>query len=161
MSRASLRKQLTTFLSDAQMEGVNQVFSSFPNRINFQHNAVPGQKSRAAIVVFIESESETRVALGGSYSGKKRIDYGVVVQLFHHSMWNESEQAMSDFDDTVDAIKDRLRSDHRFGDPTGNIIWQGAEPEIAVDYGEPSRTDGGATETWAAIRFQVTQFLTA
>ena len=68
---------------------------------------------------------------------------------------------MDDFDATIDSIKDRLRSDHRFGNPNGNLIWQGAEPEISVDYGEPLSSDRGVTETWASIRFQVTQIYTA
>lgn len=161
MSRANVRSQLVTFLKSSSVTDLNQVFSSFPKQINFQVNATAGQKSRAAGVVFIEREHEYRIALGGNNNGKKRIDYDVVVQLFHHSMQNNAEDAMNDFDVTVDGIKDLLRSDHRFGNPDGSIIWQGAEPEINVDYAEPQTNERGATETWAAIRFQVTQIYTA
>jgi hypothetical protein len=162
MSRAQVRSQLTTFLESAtNIPDLNQVFTSFPKQINYQKNATAGQKSRAAAVVFVENENETRIALGGATSGKKRIDYGVVVQVFHHSMQSNAEDAMDDFDATIDGIKDRLRSDHRFGNPNGDLIWQGAEPIISVDYSEPSSNDRGATETWAAIRFQVTQIYTA
>lgn len=162
MSRAQVRSQLSTFLqNDSTIQDLNQVFTSFPKQINFQVGASAGQKSRAAAVVMIESEFETRIALGGAKSGKKRIDYGIVVQVYHHSMHQVAEKAMDDFDQTIDDIKDRLRSDHRFGDPDGTLIWQGAEPLISVDYGEPSTSARGATETWAAIRFQVTQMLNA
>lgn len=162
MSRAEVRSQLYTFLSSATtLVDVNQVFTSFPKQINFQKNANAGQKSRAAAVIFIENENETRIALGGATSGKKRIDYGVVIQVFHHSSQSNAEDAMDDFDATIDSIKDKLRSDHRFGNPAGNLIWQGAEPIISVDYAESSSSDRGVTETWAAIRFQVTQIYTA
>jgi hypothetical protein len=162
MSRAQVRSQLDTFLSSATtLVDVNQVFTSFPKQINFQKNAVAGQKSRAAAVIFIESENETRIALGGATSGKKRVDYGVIVQVFHHSSQQNAEDAMDDFDATIDSIKDRLRSDHRFGNPNGDLIWQGAEPIMSVEYAEPSTSDRGVTETWASIRFQVTQIYTA
>jgi hypothetical protein len=161
MSRAEVRSQLNTFLTTPPVTALNQVFTSFPKQINFQVGSTAGQKSRAAAVIFIESEYETRIALGGATSGKKRVDYGVVVQVFHHSMHRDSQDAMDDFDSTIDNIKDRLRSDHRFGNPNGNLIWQGAEPVISVDYGEPSSSDRGVTETWASIRFQVTQIYTA
>jgi len=162
MSRAQVRSQLTSFLSSATgIPDLNQVFSSFPKQINFQKNALPGQQSRAVAVVFIERENEERIALGGATSGKKRIDYDVAIQLFHHSLKINAEDCMDDFDATIDGIKDLLRSDHRFGDTTGQLVWQGAEPRIEVVYGEPATADRGATDTWAVIRFQVTQIYTA
>jgi len=162
MSRSNVRSQIVTYLESApSIQDLNQVFSSFPKQINYQVNATAGQVSRAAAVVFINSERESRIALGGATSGKKRVDYSITVQVFHHSMHNDAQDAMDDFDLTIDGIKDWLRADHRFGNPNGDIIWQGAEPEISVDYGEPASNQRGATETWAGINFQVTQVLTA
>jgi len=54
-----------------------------------------------------------------------------------------------------------LRSDHQFGDPSGTLVWQGAEPVITVAYGEPMSNDGTSTETWATVRFDVTQMIQA
>lgn len=162
MSRAQVRSQLVSFLrSSTSIPDLNQVFSSFPKQINYQVNSQAGQKSRAAAVVFIERETETRIALGGATSGKKRLDYDVAIQVFHHSFQPNAEVAMDDFDLTVDGVKDWLRSDHRFGDTSGQLIWQGAEPIIDVEYSEPLSSERGATETWAVIRFQVTQIYTA
>ena len=162
MSRAQVRSQLYSYLQNATtIPDLNQVFTSFPKQINFQVNAQAGQLSRAAAVIFIERETETRIALGGATSGKKRIDYDVVIQVFHHSMHNNAEDCMDDFDATIDGLKDYLRADHRFGDTSGVLIWQGAEPAIDVDYSEPSTSERGATETWAVLRFQVTQIYTA
>jgi hypothetical protein len=161
MSRAEVRTQLATFLTTPPIAELNQVFTSFPKQINFQVGSTAGQVSRAAAVIFIQSERENRIALGGATSGKKRVDYECVLQIFHHSMQRDSQDAMDDFDITIDNIKDRLRSDHRFGNPNGNLIWQGAEPGMSVSYGEPSSSDRGVTETWATISFQVTQIYTA
>ena len=76
-------------------------------------------------------------------------------------MERDSQDAMNDFDITIDNLKEKLRSDHTFGDPSSNLIWQGAEPSIDVSYGEPMSNDGTSTETWASLRFTVTQMIQA
>jgi hypothetical protein len=76
-------------------------------------------------------------------------------------MQRDAEDAMTDFDTLVDNIKATLRADHRFGDTTGNLVWQGAEPAIDTLYGEPITSDNGATETFAEIRFDVTEMIQA
>jgi hypothetical protein len=159
--RASVRSQIYSYLTSANIAGLNQIFTSFPKRINFQVNAQAGQMSRSAMVIFIESERDSRIAIGGAYNGWKRVDFTVVLQVFHHSLQNNSEDAMADFDTLIDNIKTVLRADHRFGDPTGNLVWQAAEPVILCSYGEPVTSDNGATETWAELRFDVTEMIQA
>ena len=159
--RAAVRSTLANFIGQPNVQGLNQVFTSFPKRIDFQVNALPSQLSRAAAVIHIESERENRLAIGGATSGIKRIDYTVVIQIFHHSMERDSQDAMNDFDITIDNLNEKLRSDHTFGDPSSNLIWQGAEPSIDVSYGEPMSNDGTSTETWASLRFTVTQMIQA
>jgi hypothetical protein len=171
MGRRIVREKVAEWISSAQITTLNQVFTSFPKRINFQVNSFPGQNSRAAAVVFIESENEMRIAIGGvspmteNYGegkGWKRVDYNIALQVFHHSLERNAEDAMDAFDLLIDAIKDRLRSgQHTLGDENPNEIWQAAEPSIDVQYGEPLTNDSGATETWAAIRFTVTQMISS
>jgi len=161
-SRAAVRSAVANWLTAANIPELNQVFTSFPKRINFQVNAQPGQASRAAGVVFIGSESEERVAVGGAYNGWKRVDYVVEFQVFHHSVVTNAEDAMTSFDTVIDGIKTCLRGGgHTLGLPDGSTIWQAAEPAIDVQYGEPVTNDGGATETWAGVRFTVTQMIQA
>lgn len=161
VGRVQVRSTLYNFIQPPNVGGINQVFTSFPKRINFQENAFPGQASRVAAVLFIESETETRIAVGGATNGWKRIDYSVVIQLFQHSLSRSPEEAMDDLDMTIDNLKQKLRSDHNFGDPTGILVWQGAEPIIDVAYGEPLSQNGTSTETWASLRFVVTQMIQA
>ena len=123
--------------------------------------AQAGQMSRAAAVIFIASERETRLAIGGATNGWKRVDFQVVLQIFHHSLQNNAEDAMADFDTLIDNIKNTLRASHNFGDSTQVNVWQGAEPVIDCIYGEPTTSDNGATETFAEIRFDVTQMIQA
>jgi hypothetical protein len=159
--RTGVRATLASFLRTPQITTLNQVFTSFPKRINFQVGSTAGQLSRAAVVVFIQSENETRLAIGGATNGWKRVDYSIVLQIFHHSLQRNAEDAMTDFDTLVDNIKTRLRSDHRFGDSTGTLVWQGAEPIINATYGEPATVAEGATETYAELQFDVTEMIQA
>jgi hypothetical protein len=68
---------------------------------------------------------------------------------------------MTDFDTLIDNIKERLRSDHNFGDTTGNLVWQGAEPVINGRYGEPATNNEGATDIFAELEFDVTEMIQA
>jgi hypothetical protein len=159
--RVGVRATLATFLTTPAITNLNQVLTSFPKNINFQVNSTAGQLSRTAVVVFIQSETETRLAIGGATNGIKRVDYSIVLQVFQHSLQRNAEDAMADFDTLIDAIKARLRSDHNFGDSTGTLVWQGAEPVINCIYGEPATLKEGATETFAEIQFDVTEMIHA
>ena len=161
VGRAQARQQLFNFIQPPQVDGINQVFLSLPKRINFQVNSLPSQRTRTAAVIFIEDETETRIAVGGAHSGWKRVDYTVVIQLFTHSLQRSAEEAMNDLDYTIDCLKERLRSDHNLGDASGILVWQGAEPAIDVAYGEPLSQDGTSTEIWSSMRFIITQMIQA
>jgi hypothetical protein len=159
--RSGVRATLYNFISNPPIPTINKVWTSFPKRIQFQENSQPGQLSRAQVIIFISSENETRLAIGGAHNGWKRVDYNVIIQIYQHSMERNAEDAMITFDTLVDNLKKRLRSDHNFGDPTGVLVWQGAEPIINARYGEPSTTKEGATETFAEIEFMVTEMIQA
>lgn len=167
MSRKVVRQAVADWVSQAQITNLNQVLTSFPKTMSFQVNSFPGQQSRGIGVVFIENENETRIAIGGvadmpigEGKGWKRVDYQVAFQVFLHSQQRNSEDAMDDFDNLIDAIKDRLRAgQHTLGELNPNLIWQAAEPFIDVSYSEPLVRDNGATDIWAAIRFTVTQMI--
>jgi hypothetical protein len=159
--RSGVRSTLSSFIANPPIETLNQVFTSFPKRINFQVNALPGQMTRSAVVVFIAAERENRLAIGGATNGWKRVDYTVILQVYAHSLHPNSEDVMTDFDTLIDNIKERLRSDHNFGDTTGNLVWQGAEPVINGRYGEPATNNEGATDIFAELEFDVTEMIQA
>lgn len=159
--RTGVRATLYNWLVSGNIQTLNQIFTSFPKRINYQVNSQPGQLSRSAVVIFIQTENERRIAIGGAHNGWKRIDYSVILQVYQHSLERDSEAAMAAFDTLIDNIKARLRADHNFGDTSGTLVWQGAEPEINVTYGEPATNDGAATETFAEIQFTVTEMIQA
>lgn len=159
--RQAVRAQLAQFIFNPPIENLNQVHTSFPKIINYEVNALPGQMTRTAAVIYIVDEYETRLAIGGAHSGWKRVDYTVILQIFCVSFHRDAQTAMDDFDIVVDNIKERLRSDHNFGDESGNLVWQGAEPVIQGRYGEPNTEKDGVTEMFAEIQFPVTQMIQA
>lgn len=159
--RTGVRETLYNFISNPPIPTINKVWTSFPKRIQFQENSLPGQLSRAQVIIFIASETENRLAIGGATNGWKRVDYNIILQIYQHSLERNSQDAMIAFDTLIDNLKERLRSDHTFGDPTGYLVWQGAEPVISARYGEPSTTKEGATETFAELEFMVTEMIQA
>lgn len=160
MSRQTVRSAVGTWVAAANIPHLNQIFTSFPKRINFQANSTAGEMTRAAGVVFIRGEQESRIAVGGASDGWKRVDYDVVFQVYCHSLENNAQDGMDTFDSIIDAIKAQLRAGgHRLGQTDGDVIWQAAEEAISVDYSEPKTNDGGATETWAGINFTVTEMI--
>lgn len=161
MSRQQVRLAVAEWVGQAAVPNLNQIFTAHPKRINFQVNAPAGAMTRAAAVVFIADETESRVAIGGAYAGWKRIDYTVDFQIFCHSGEPLAEEAMNAFDVIVDGVKDKLRAGGHRLDQEGSVIWQAAEPDISVTYGEPATNEGGYTEIWAAVRFTVTQMIQA
>jgi hypothetical protein len=160
VSRQTVRTAVKEWVEAANIPHLNQVLVAHPKRINFQENSDAGEMTRAAGIVFIQGEQESRIAVGGASDGWKRVDYDVVFQIYTHSVEPDSQNSMAAFDDIVDAVKAQLRAGgHRLGETDGDVIWQAAEPSISVDYGEPKTNNGGATEIWAGINFTVTEMI--
>ena len=159
--RTDVRTTLATYLTNGNIYGVNQVYTSFPKIENLNTGAIAGQASFAGLVVFIMDEKDSRIAVGGAASGWKRVDYTVSVQILHQSYEREAEAAMAHFDLVVESLKERLRADRQFGDATGNLVWQGANPSMFATYAEPEIADLGVIKTWCALQFPVTQMIQA
>jgi hypothetical protein len=162
MSRSTVRAAVAAFLSPASVPGVMTVYTSLPKRIDataLRPKGNPGLQTGCAATIWIESEREQRTSLGGSVSGKKRIQYVIAYDLFTHSMWTHAEQAMADFDTIVENVKSRIRADRTLG--TGGVLFQAGENQLEGSYGEPKVIQGGATEIWGRITFDVSEFITA
>ena len=162
MSRATVRAAVAAYFAPPVVTGLNKVFSAAPKRIEgtwFRYGQPAGTWSGAVGVIGIVSESEERIAIGGDVSGKKWVHYEVEMQLFQHSVRTHSEDAMADFDAMVDNFKDELRAGRRLN--SYPIIFEAGERELVGEYGEPKVLADGATEIWGAVRFEVSEVLTA
>jgi hypothetical protein len=109
-------------------------------------------------VVGILSENEERIALGGEHSGKKWVHYSVELQVLLNSREQHSEDAMTVFDEVIDAVKERLRSNRRLDNFP--VIFEAGEKSLDGEYGEPRLLEDGSTEIWGSVRFEVSEILT-
>jgi hypothetical protein len=162
MSRQTVRSAVVNYFAPPRVNGLNKVFSSMPKRIEggwFRYGQPAGTPSGAVAIVQIVSESEERIAIGGEHDGKKWVHYDVQLELYQHSVRAHSEDAMADFDVLVDNVKDALRADRRLSDYP--VIFEAGEKYLLGEYGEPKVLGDGSTEIWGAVRFEVSEVISA
>lgn len=160
MSRQLVRQAVSEFFAPPAVPGLNRVFTAMPKRVEgpwFRYGQPAGTLSGAIGVVHILSEREERIGIGGAHSGKKWVHYTVEIQVFQHSVQRHSEDAMTDFDAVIDAVKDKLRSDRQLNNA---LVFESGERLLDGDYGDPKVLQDGSTEIWGAVRFEVSEVLT-
>uniref|UniRef100_UPI003F4959E2 hypothetical protein n=1 Tax=Pseudonocardia sp. CA-138482 TaxID=3240023 RepID=UPI003F4959E2 len=156
MPRQIVRQALVTWLSNGDIPSLNHVHLTYPRRLDF--SAYGTGPNRCQVVVFVRAEGERRIALGGALSGKKRIDYRVDLEVYHHSVAREPVEAMTDFDAVIDAIKAQVRANRTLNDSSGTILQAGeGQYGIQVSYAQPKQVSSEAIETWASLTFEVTE----
>jgi hypothetical protein len=149
------------FFQPPAVPGLNKLYSSHPKRItgsDFHAGRPSGELTGAVAVVGILSENEERIALGGEHSGKKWVHYSVELQVLLNSREQHSEDAMTVFDEVIDAVKERLRSNRRLDNFP--VIFEAGEKSLDGEYGEPRLLEDGSTEIWGSVRFEVSEILT-
>jgi len=159
MSRATTRAAVLAWLAPPNVAGLNTVFRSF--EAVFDGGAftagTTGVGGGAIGVVFIPRKTEKRIAVGGAFNGKKRIDYPVEIHVF--GRWNaeqfSGQTAMDAFDAVIDGIETRIRSDRTFG----SSVWVAGE-DLSGEYGAPALLDG-MQEIWGVVRFTITEWANA
>lgn len=172
MSRATVKTALAAWIAPPIVTGVNLVRTAFPTFIDGgSFIADPGLGTGAVVVLHITADHEERVAMGGPASGYKRIHYDLDLHIFHLSYLTDSETqdaselADAAFDETVEALKVRLRADRTWGTganaTSGGFapgIFQAGEEQLSGRYGIPGLV-GGALATWAVITTTVSEFI--
>ena len=161
MSRQTVRSSIMEFFQPPAVPGLNKLYSSHPKRItgsDFHAGRPSGELTGAVAVVGILSENEERIALGGEHSGKKWVHYSVELQVLLNSREQHSEDAMTVFDEVIDAVKERLRSNRRLDNFP--VIFEAGEKSLDGEYGEPRLLEDGSTEIWGSVRFEVSEILT-
>ena len=161
-SRADVRNAIQTWLTAASIPNIVQIHTSFPKIFKYEDGATAGQITRAVLVIHIMRSSEQRIAWGGATNGVKMVTHTIALQIFCYSQQPKAEDAMNDFDTLVDTLVSRLRGGgHRLGLTDGTVIFQAAESQITIDFGEPKQLQGGATENEVHINFDVLQSVNA
>jgi hypothetical protein len=167
MSRKAVRHALAAWVAPGHVPGLNTVFRGQTRKItdaDYFANVPPGTASGCVAFPYIEQEHETQEAFTGNEPSGKFVSYRAALVLRFCSNHVAMEDAQDDFDDVVEAIKQRIRSDKSMG----GSVWQigqgdthGAPDfEVLADLPMTRKQGGqGATEIWGVIRFQVIEYL--
>jgi hypothetical protein len=128
----------------------------------------PGRNMGAFMVVELGPDQERREAIAGApvtdgsgniiAGGIKRDDYRVMLQVFHMSQMDYTEDAVTDLNLLVEAIKQHIRTDRTLN----GICTQAGESRygIQTSTGKPGLDKNERTGIWAQIQFEVmTQFV--
>lgn len=164
MSRAIVRQAIADWLNQGSIDGLDEVQAG---KIQVQSPMIraDGSPYRGLAYVLLGVHGpnhEHRIAMGGPYSGEKMIDYTATVVLHQWSASNDWIASQLAFDDTIDAIKARIRAGGRtLGRP--DDIMQAGEwtPGIDDRSTEPVLLNGGQLAVVTEILFQVTEVITA
>lgn len=162
--RGKAREAVKDWLEAGNILYLNKVFSAPPLRMDLREKGTPPYQAQA--VLFIDDEGELRMAFGGAFSGKKRIDYMMSLEVYFSSVEIDTEAAQDAFDVMIDQIKARLRlGGHTAGISDETVVWQVAEGGYGIqcDFMDPSpqpNVGGEPIEHYARVRFECSQWRT-
>lgn len=170
MSRATVRAQIASYLSGAGITYLSTVKpfpAKFTPEMEFYAGEDPGHSSGAIVYIYFASQIEDRIALGGTHSGRKSVEYEVVLDCFMRSTHRKSEDAGADSEAFIDSLVDAIRADRNAGN--AQIIFQWGEgtfpgsPDINVTSYYPRSLAGSAmtTQTYSQIRVTVVEIINA
>ena len=148
----------------ATVAGVGVVYAGMNTNTNvadFGAGLPEGAKNGALIQIAMPGpDTEVREAMGGATSGWKRITYRVMIRVFGRSVEEHTEIAQSNFDDVLEAIKARIRTDRTLG----NQVFQAGEGQFGIQTENMMPvTDetAGVHELYAQISLQVVEHIQA
>lgn len=164
MSRAIVRQAIADWLNAVAIDGLDEVKAG-KVQVQAPQIRADGSPYRGLAYVLLGvhgANHEERIAMGGAYSGVKQIDYAATLMLHQWSADNDWITAQLAFDDTIDAVKGRIREGGRtLGRP--DDILQAGEWTVGIDdqSTEPVALNGGTLYVVTEIYFQVTEVITA
>ena len=171
MSRATVREQIYNYLVGAEIPFLSTVKpfpAKFTPEMEFYAGEDPGHTSGAIIYLYIERETEKRIALGGPHNGRKAVEYRMVLDCFMRSSRRKAEDAGFDNETFLDALVLAIRADRTAGTegkPFPIFQWgEGVFPggdDIDVTSYYPRLLNGGAsvTEIYCSVRVSVVEIL--
>jgi hypothetical protein len=121
---------------------VRRAWAKRDDHADYFRGQSPGARTGCQIVVWIPRHWEIREALGGPYSGMKRVGYDVELACYIRSRVPHAEDAQDDVYALRDALVERLRLDRTLGGAVfqaGEHIEDG-QSNIVFEYGQPEST---------------------
>lgn len=168
MSRASVRSAIVDYIQQADITHLTDI-KGFPAKfigdMEFYDEDEPGVSSGALIFLYIQSQREMRIALGGPHDGRKAVEYTVLLDCFMRSQHKKAQDAGADNEEFLDSLLDAIRADRQAGHPEVIFQWgEGAFPgasDLEVESFYPKLLNGGisATQTYSTVRISVVEIL--
>ena len=169
--RSNVRAALVAYLQGAGITNLSNVYG-FPPKLTkegeFFDGQDPGHASGAVIYLWFEAQHEQRFALGGAHSGKKGVNYSLVLDCYLRSTHKKAEDAGNDNDDFLDSLVTAIRADRNAGAPGLIFQWgegpfptQGVDIEIASYYPKQLNGAASATQVYSSVRVNVTEIVTS
>jgi hypothetical protein len=166
MGRATVRAALVGFLSG--IPGVTTLYKDAPWEMlgdNWSNpsTGLPGTPA----FLHLNTNSETRITLGGPGAGQKQVIYDVSLMLLYQYIIPPAAASKDVWVDGLDTLLDsavaRIRSDPSFGTGHGGVIWQAGEDDndITVSSDLPHTADGGLIMAWNRVDFKVREIVVA
>lgn len=165
MSRESVRGAIVEYLTNANITLLTDVLP-FPPKLtvegDFYNGNDPNHKSGCIIFLWIESERENRIAVGGATNGRKMVEYNFLMDCYFRSTDPLSENAAQENEEFLDSLIAAIRASRTAGTSDGTIFaWgEGASfggPDIEVVSYYPRSLNGAmsVTQTYSTVRVVV------
>jgi len=142
------------------------VYTALPkvaNEADLFTNTYPGLGFGAAIYMFMTSQQERRIALGGPHDGRKFRIYDLGLLIIFKSDQPQTVEGQYQFDTFIDNLTAWIQADRNAGN--ANVIFQWGEgnetggTDIHLEYTMPRTLDGGVTLFQAVARISVCEVL--
>lgn len=167
MSDASVRQTIQEFFATPSIDGIQHVFRDVPWFMDGAQWDVFDNRGWAAVAsVHLNRSDETRVTLPWQ-TGSKRVEHAVGLLIQYQflipadfSQGEAEDSWVEGLDTIIDGVKDRIRSDYTFNNPS--VVFQaGQNPnDIRIQRDVPI-IDKGRVVSWNVIEFDVTEIIQA
>lgn len=170
MSRSTVRSALQSYLAPATstipfLSNVYAHPAKFTPEGDFFQGQDPGHTTGAVMFIYIGQQAERRAALGGPHSGRKIVEYDVVLDCFIRSMSAKSEDTGIDSDTFLDSLIAYIRADRNAGNPSVVFQWgEGSYPggvdlEVMALYPRTLKGSGQVSQVYATVRTKVVEIV--
>lgn len=152
MSKTSVRNAVFDYLKP-ETSGITYLGALYPalpkvpNESDLFNFVPAGTGVGAVIYMFIESQEETRIALGGIHDGRKWRPYSLSLLCVMKSDLDNPVDGQIAFDLFIDSLTEYIEADRNAGNP--QVVFQWGEggvnggPDLRFDFPVPKTLDGG------------------
>lgn len=154
MSKSTVTQAVYEYLrpETSRIPYLGRVYTALPkvaNESDLFTNSYPGIGLGAVIYMFITSQQERRIALGGPHDGRKFRMYDLGLLIVFKSDRPQTVDGQTQFDEFSDSLTEWVQADRNAGNPQVVFQWgEGTETggeDLRLEYTFPRTMDGGVT----------------